>query len=182
MINVAQSCTLSPRIVASRANFTDRGCVRSTSRSTPIFPGATRCGWVFNHSRGPFWLRRQSRCAESQIQFIVGRRHAGTGASAAVSSVVGPNFYTSLTIFHFQRHKSFTGLASSKAKMNIDSTNTYAAAIPTGQFNRRQSRARGLTTHFACAPDFVRRTTSFRSAPSLYQLPHGRGERPDGVN
>jgi len=56
---VAQTCSLSvsPRIVASRANFTDRGCVRSTSRSTPIFPGATRCGWVFDHSRGPFWLR-----------------------------------------------------------------------------------------------------------------------------
>src|SRR2546426_7617845 len=28
----------------------------------------------------------------------------------------------------------------------------------------------------------VRRAPAFRSAPSLYQLPHGRGERPDGVN
>jgi hypothetical protein len=56
---VAQSCPLSVsvRIVAGRANFPERGCVRSTSRSTVVIPSATRCGWVFDHSRAPFWLR-----------------------------------------------------------------------------------------------------------------------------
>ena len=55
----AQTCNLSVsvRIVACRANFPERGCVRSTSRSTPVIPRATLCGWVFDHSRAPFWLR-----------------------------------------------------------------------------------------------------------------------------
>src|SRR5881409_939727 len=57
VVFVAQTASLSvsPRIVASREEFLDRGCVRSTSRSMAAIP--TRCGWVFDHSRGPFWLR-----------------------------------------------------------------------------------------------------------------------------
>jgi hypothetical protein len=59
VFSVAQSCTLSVsvRIVAGRANFPERGCGRSTSRSTVVIPSATRCGWVFDLSRAPFWLR-----------------------------------------------------------------------------------------------------------------------------
>src|SRR5213080_2828278 len=56
---LAQTCSLpvSVRIVACRASFPERGCVRSTSRSTTVIPRATLCGWVFDHSRAPFWLR-----------------------------------------------------------------------------------------------------------------------------
>src|SRR5205809_1442364 len=57
LVFVAQTASLSvsPEIVAARDEFSDRGCVRSTSRSMAAIP--TRCGWVFDHSRGPFWLR-----------------------------------------------------------------------------------------------------------------------------
>jgi|KBSSwiStaDraftv2_1062776.scaffolds.fasta_scaffold250662_2 hypothetical protein len=51
------SLSVSVQIVAGRANFPERGCVRSTSRSTLVVPAATRCGWVFDHSRAPFWSR-----------------------------------------------------------------------------------------------------------------------------
>src|SRR5439155_8846728 len=57
VVFVAQTASLSvsTRIVASRDEFSDCGCVRSTSRSMAAIP--TRCGWVFDHRRGPFWLR-----------------------------------------------------------------------------------------------------------------------------
>ena len=45
------------RIAARRANLPERGCVRSTSRSGPAIP--TRCGWVSDHSRAPYWWRRR---------------------------------------------------------------------------------------------------------------------------
>ncbi|MBI4659914.1 MAG: hypothetical protein HY735_13820 [Verrucomicrobia bacterium] len=46
---------MSVQIVAGRANFPERGCVRSTSRSVSTSPA--RCGWVFDHSRAPYLLR-----------------------------------------------------------------------------------------------------------------------------
>ncbi len=46
---------LDARIIASRDEFSERGCVRSTSRSMAAIPA--RCGWVFDHSRSPFWLQ-----------------------------------------------------------------------------------------------------------------------------
>jgi len=55
--DVAQICNLSVsgEIVASRDDFSERGCVRGTSRSS--LEVRTRCGWVFDHSRAPLWLR-----------------------------------------------------------------------------------------------------------------------------
>ncbi len=45
--------------------------------------------------------------------------------------------------------------------MNIVSTKTNAAAILTGQSNRRPSRARTFATQFAYAPVLVRRAPAF---------------------
>ena len=86
----------------------------------------------------------------------------------------GPNFYTSLTIFHFQRHQSFTGLTSSKAKMNIVSTKTNAAALLTGQCNRRPSRARLLYSRAKTLGQASHPSPALRAPSPL------RGER-DGV-
>lgn len=43
--------------------FLEHGCVRSTGRRSPSIPA--RCGWVFDPSRAPFWLRH--RGAEKSI-------------------------------------------------------------------------------------------------------------------
>jgi len=75
--------SVSPRTVASRDDFSERGCVRSTSRSTPANP--TRCGWVFDHSRGPC-------CSVSQnciLRTVEARRKFGkVGRSADYKSAI----------------------------------------------------------------------------------------------
>src|SRR5881396_3234845 len=83
VVFVAQTASLSvsPRIVASRDEFSERGCVRSTSRSMAAIP--TRCGWVFDHSRDPFWLRLGRAALYRRLQ--IGRalavfRRPGRGA------------------------------------------------------------------------------------------------------
>jgi len=83
LFGVAQIANLSvsPRIVASRDEFSERGCVRSTSRSMAAIP--TRCGWVFDHSRDPFWLRLGRAALYRRLQ--IGRalavfRRPGRGA------------------------------------------------------------------------------------------------------
>ena len=59
----------------------------------------------------------------------------GSGASVAISFVSGPNFYTSLTIFHLQRNQNFTSLASSKADQDEDCFNQNQAFAPLHRFN-----------------------------------------------
>src|SRR2546427_3346357 len=56
--------------------------------------------------------RPAPRCSRLTIQFVVRRNHGRAGATVALSLRNTPNFYPSLTIFRFQGHKSFTGLAS----------------------------------------------------------------------
>ncbi|MBM3840434.1 MAG: hypothetical protein FJ398_21215 [Verrucomicrobia bacterium] len=63
--------------------FQERGCVRSTSRSTPTV--RTGCGWVFDPSRAPFGLRQ--RRATLYPQFAVGSVAASPLALELVRSL-----------------------------------------------------------------------------------------------
>ncbi len=93
-----------------------RSAVRSTdfvAHRLEIIPDqATQLAVVIDDEHA----RPAPRCSRLAIQFVVRRRHGRAGAAVALSLRNSPNFYTCLTIFHFQGHKSFTGLASDRGR------------------------------------------------------------------
>src|SRR5262245_17551993 len=76
---------------------TERGCVRSTSRSNGAIP--TRCGWVFDHCRAPFGCGLAALCCiagffnlppASNALPITNRRNGGLEICATPNGYRGP--------------------------------------------------------------------------------------------